>query len=206
MTDYLSAYIPLVPPCNLNYDDWTRKEALAYLAWFVKQVPIRAKYIVDFVAAAAQEPDLHALSPHDKLVSIWRWFLQVAETEPVSQEERDAQAPFLAKFGPSFVCYTQFTLMTEYIMRDIGMLFAQLLLDISGQLDWTVVSKPRKYVWVNRPILDGFLDTNYTPPYKAQIDPLHMVGVQAGKIISGSPTTEMDLARIFSKWAAKVPK
>lgn len=204
----LTTYTPLFPPCQLNYDDWSHKEATDYLTWFVKRVPERAEYIIKFVSTDTREPNLPQMVPRDKLIYIWRWFLQIAETELIDEEELSAQAPFRAKFGPSsrFCGNTRFTAKTEYILRDIGMLFAQLLMQQSEHLTWTVVSTPRRYVFVNRPILTGFLDTRYTPAFKAETDPLHLVRVQAAALLINEPATDIDLAKIFDVWVAQIPK
>lgn len=199
-----TSYIPLIPPRPLDYYNWKRKEALEFLAWHVEQVPIRAKYIVDFISEDTDTPDLALMGNEEKLIHIWRWFLRVAEIEPLSNEELKALAPIRAKFGPSSeLCSTvRLSVRTEYLIRDIGMLFAQLLLEQSENLSWTVVTKPKTDVFFHHPVLTGFIMTQYTPPFHAVADPIYLTGGQAAKLLIKSKTAnETDLWEVFNQWA-----
>ena len=46
----------------------------------------------------------------------------------------------------------------------------------------------------------------YTPPFHAFADPIHLVGVQGAKLLNGSKVEkETDLLEIFNKWAGWIP-
>ena len=204
----LELYQPLLPPFQLDYDNWSSQKAAEYLAWFVEQVPERTEYITKLISKELRKPGLAKMAPRKKLRYVWRWFIKVAETEPVPEEELALLEPIRVKFGEQsgLYCTIQLTTRTEYVVRDIGMLFAQLLLEQSECLSWSVVSKPERYVFVNRPILVGFLDTRFTPAFKAETDPIHLVRVQASKALDDEPMSAMDLVKIYDTWSAWIPK
>lgn len=204
----LASYVPLVPPFELDYDNWTSAKASEYLSWFVERVPERAEYITAFVSKEIRRPGLAKKSPKRMLRYIWRWFIKVMETEPLNEDELALLEPIRMKYGEesAMYCTKRLTTRTEYIVRDIGMLFAQLLLDQSSRLTWKTVSKPKNYVFVNRPILTGFLDTRYNPAFEAETDPIHLVGVQAAKALTVRLMTDMDLVKVFDFWSACIPK
>ena len=204
-----SSYVPLVPPRTLDYYNWKRQEAVEFLSWHMEQVPRRAKYILDFIAESTETPGLACIESRDKLIHVWKWFLSVAEIEPLCDEELAEQAPILKKFGPSSELYStvRFSTLTEYLLRDIGMLFAELLLEKTDMLSWTVVFKPKTDVFFHHPVLTGFVMTEYSPPFHAFADPIHLVRVQGAKLLSKrNSAKETDLWEIFNKWAGWIPR
>ena len=50
------------------------------------------------------------------------------------------------------------------------------------------------------PVLLGFEDSRYSPPFKMEFEPTHMAKVQAANIWDNTQTEE-DLINIYCKWA-----
>ena len=202
-----SSYVPLIPCRPLDYENWTRKEAIDFLSWFKARVPERANYIIDMVAEDTVEPNLAHMEGREKLIRVWRWFLHVAEIESVDRDELCTIDPIAKKLGSPFCSGQRFSDRTEYLMRDIGMLFAQLLLARSEQLSWDVVFKPKTDLFFHHPVLTGFVMAEYSPPFHTVADPIHLVGVQGAKLLNRKKdATETDLWEIFNKWAGWIPR
>ena len=100
---------------------------------------------------------------------------------------------------------------TEYLIRDIGMYVGKTLVAQYPQhLSWTYRSAPQSDIFVNTPLLTGFVQTedmrgNALPqPFHPQFEPIHMTGVQAVKILRGRQANE-DLYRICLLWSGWIP-
>ncbi|MBQ7874855.1 MAG: hypothetical protein IJ306_06850 [Oscillospiraceae bacterium] len=188
-----------VPPFPLEYEKWNKKQAQEYFDWFVEQVPIRAEYILNKALAYWGYDPKTVTDPETKILLVWRWFLKFARVEETSAEEREANRPLVERFGKSWEVLYKLTPVTEFFIRDIGMLFGQLLYDELGTLEWGIGGKPKSYVFYNHPILKGFIFTNFNPPAKDEVDPIHLVDVQAVGLLDNS-VTEQDLVKIYNFW------
>lgn len=51
----------------------------------------------------------------------------------------------------------------------------------------------------NKPVLVGFCDRNFQPPYPMAFEPVHMVGVQASRIERGC-ADKKDLLSLYNRW------
>ena len=78
------------------------------------------------------------------------------------------------------------------------------------RLSWTYRSAPQSDIFVNTPLLTGFVQTrdmrgNALPqPFHPEFEPIHMAGVQAVKILHGRQANE-DLYRICLLWSGWIP-
>ena len=206
---FYTEYTPLIPPWPLDYYNWKRKKAQEFLAWHIEQVPKRAKYILDLISEDTSTPDLALMDDEEKLIHIWKWFLRVAEVEPVSKAELAELAPVLKQFGPSSGLYTttRLSIRTECLVRDIGMLLAQMLMDKSDVITWTVVFKPKNDLFFHHPVLEWFVMPEYDPPFHAYMEPIHIVGVIGARVLGrGNPAKEVDLWEVFDQWVGRIPK
>ena len=100
---------------------------------------------------------------------------------------------------------------TEYLIRDIGMYVGKTLVaQYPQRLSWTYRSAPQSDIFVNTPLLTGFVQTedmrgNALPqPFHPEFEPIHMTGVQAVKILCGRQANE-DLYRICLLWSGWIP-
>ena len=190
-----------VPPFPLEYEKWNKKQTQEYFDWFVEQVPIRAEYVLNKALTYYGYAPKTITDPEMKILLVWRWFLKFARVEEVSAEEKEANRPFVEKFGESWKVDYQLTPVTEFFLRDIGMLFAQLLCDEFKTLHWGIGEKTKRYIFHNRPVLKGFIFTEYDPPCNAEIDTIHLAEGQAVGILKNS-AKDTDLLKIFRVWRA----
>ena len=71
-------------------------------------------------------------------------------------------------------------------------------------LYWGYFTEPRTDISVNRPVLLGFVDSRFTPPFLPEFDPIHMVGIQAANIWDNTQN-ENDLLNLYYKWKKFIP-
>lgn len=148
------------------------------------QVPQRREYLIRQVTGRKDAvPDFRP----ETLLTIWRWFLKSALV--VKNEETGR--PMLS-------------LVTEYILRDIGMYVGQMWVINCPQLRWTYTTQPRNDFFVNRPLVQGFSDRDFDPPFPMSFEPIHMVGVQASGLLLHK-ASRSDLYELYQKWLAYVP-
>ena len=175
-----------IPPLTKNIYELTHEETETYFSWYMNILPQRIAYLSEICAAELKcdrsELDLSA----ESLRILWRWFLKAAKTEtaPTSSDPRHRK---------------QLTLQTEYILRDVGMYLGETFRTNHSSLRWGYYEEPRSDVFVNRPVIIGFEDRRYTPPFKAVFEPIHMARVQAVRIIDHRGR-EDDLFELYRKW------
>ena len=194
----------LVPPYVLDYDHWTVRQAEEYLQWYVSHIPERAAYVYQLAGGKGQMEE--PIDPECLLV-VWRWFLKIAEIEPVPKAIVDAQREKFAKLGESFLTKEQFSVRTEYILRAIAMLISAVFTTNYPALYWDVIRKPKRDVNYLQPVLCGFVNTQFGKPFHDTFPPDHMVGVQAAKCLDRTEkrATERDLLIVYRYWEQCVP-
>lgn len=173
-----------IPPIKKNFVLLTEKEAKDYYDWYIKVIPSRINYLTDVCYKEMKTSNEKFDFSPGSLLIIWKWFLKKAQTEKNNKNEK------------------QLDLQTEYIIRDIGMFVGELFCSVYDNIHWGYYTEPKTDFFVNRPLLMGFKDKSVSPPFDAVFEPIHMVGVQAARILFGE-STEMDLYNVFMKWSEK---
>lgn len=197
----LKNYDILLPPYPLNFDRWTREQAGDYLKWFVSHIPERASYILQESIGVILP---NGAIPSGLLVDVWKWFLQNAEIEYVPLQEVNTQRKKFGHLGESFICKTRLSVQTEYIVRDIAMLMSAVFTTNYPTLYWDFDCKPKRYIFINQPVLKGFLNTRYGKPFSDVFQPVHMVSVQAVKYLKGK-AQDNDLFSLYQYWEKDIP-
>ena len=194
-------YSILVPPFQLDYDSWSKKKTDQYLHWFVANAPERAVYLLKWLSLDCGHEE--TISP-DVLLPVRTWFLNAARYEPMPLREREAQRAAFEHFGERFLSKERLDTLSEYILRDIGMLVGHIFVSNHSALFWGVDDKPKRYIFRNRPVVKGFLDLHYGKPFAAVFEPVHMVEVQCAKILDGT-AKGTDLMNLYQHWAQNIP-
>lgn len=194
-------YDILLPPFQLDYDHWNHETAQTYLNWFVAHVQERASYVLHQSDSMAHIQDSVS---SEALLHVWKWFLRIAEIEPVPQQELELQRAKFARFGENFIGKTRLSIRTEYILRDIGMLVGAVFTANHNCLYWDFDGKPKKYIFLNRPVLKGFRDLRYEKTFSPVFEPVHMVGIQAAKHLDGTAKSS-DLVNLYKHWEQHIP-
>jgi len=197
-------YDILVPPLGLDFHNMTPKQAEESFGWHIQKIPERVEYLRNRcskdLAVSANDFDFSPKS----LVILWRWFLESACIVKTTKDELKQMRENFGQFGESFINKEKLSVVTEYIIRDIGMYLGEIYVRNYQSIRWSFYIKPKRDFFVNRPLLTGFIDKNYNPPFKPTFEPAHMVGVQAANLFDKTQK-ETDLYNIFMKWLEYVP-
>ena len=145
----------------------------------------------------------------DSLIDIWGWFLKNAETEKtpiIKINEIKRQLKGQPKEIAEAVLKEQseqFSLETEYILRDIAMYFGEVYVKNNSSISWGYHTDVKADSFANMPLLVGFEDREFDPPFKAIFEPLHMLHVQACNIFDNSQS-DKDLLNLYKTWQRMV--
>lgn len=197
-------YDLLVPPLGLECSKMTPKQVKENFDWFISKIPERMEY---FRKRCSSDMDIEVGKldfSAESILYIWKWFLKTAQVEKISKSEVEEMKVKYAQFGDSWVEYERFSVVTEFILRDIGMYIGQAFVQSSELITWSYVSKPKNLVHVNAPILIGFVDNRYDPPFRPQLEPIGAVRGQALRLLTNE-SKEADLFNLFTRWLDFVP-
>ena len=65
---------------------------------------------------------------------------------------------------------------------------------------WSYYEEPNSDIFANMPVLSGFEDPRFTPPFKMYFEPIHMAHVQAVHLWDHTQEEE-DLYNVYRLWA-----
>ena len=192
----------LIPPLSKPIEELNLEEAKQYFDWYISCIPGRIEYL-------RQVSKVNLDMSPDSLVPLWDWFLRVAKIEyaprakmrelkrEVRSLPRDIAKDILNENA------TQFSLQTEYIIRDIAMYFGEVYVENNEAIYWGYHTDLNKDSFANHPLLMGFLDRDFSPPFKAEFDPTFNVDLVACILYDGN-ATKFDLKRAYDKWQRMV--
>ena len=175
-------YEPLIPPIEKPICKFSEYEAKKFFEWYMQNIPDRIAYL----SQQCQLPEYTSSTSYEwkaaHLVRIWKWFLRIAgvEIDPVTGEKR-------------------FSVITEYVLRDIGMYIGEMFVNTCPHLRWDYYTKPKSDIFVNEPVILGFVDNTYVPPFYLRFEPIHMVRMKALNMLDGTQHTS-DLYDLFMHW------
>ncbi len=175
-------YEPLLLPIEKPMRKFSKSEAQHFFNWYISNIPERIRYLArhcglpEYVDSASYDWNTSSL------IKIWKWFLRYADVE---------QDPITGTQGLS--------VMTHYVIRDIGMYIGEMFVNVYPQLSWGFYTKPKSDVFVNEPVLFGFVDRSYVPPFQMPFEPINMVCVKALNILDKSQSVS-DLYDLFQHW------
>lgn len=180
-------YMVDVPPLSKPIEELTEEEAAEYNAWFITTIPKRVDYLKDICCESLRISTKKINYSPDSLFYVWKWFNSAASFDYEKQSERI------------------FSLYSEYALRDIGIYLGQLFVVNFSNLTWGYYTTPRNDFFVNMPIIQGFIDNRFGKQFKPTFQPVHMVGVQAAKILNRKAKYR-DLLDLYYYWVQFIPK
>ena len=128
-------YNILIPPLNKPFKKFTQKEAENYFIWHQNQLKPRIEYLQNYACV-----DLNYSV--DSINNIWDWFLKIAEIEKTPKIKINELKNQL-KNQPKEIIEDvlneqskQFSLETEYIIRDIAMYFGEVYVRNNASITW----------------------------------------------------------------------
>jgi len=173
-------YFPILPPFAFkSFDDMSKKEAQGYFDWFMETKSARLEQLKNLVDDTGYEGARLDYSD-ESLVYVWRWYLDNVELVDRSEEEIREEVE-RETAGLTRIAISKGGVMTElnqrqmyehfysekphqkistpwrFIAMDIGIYLGECLIKKHPNkgLYWGYVTKPKRYVDVNRPLLMG---------------------------------------------------
>lgn len=191
-------YDILIPPLDKPFSEFSYAEAKSFFDWYIDNIPHRIEYLQSF---SKINLDLSV----DSLETIWDWFLSNASIEKTPSPRLDKIKSQLINL-PNEIAKSiidensiQFTLQTEYILRDIAMYFGEVCVQNSKTIYWGFHTDLAKDSFANKPLLMGFCDRDFTPPFKTSFDPEFTVHNIACNLFDGD-ADKADLRNMYNKW------
>lgn len=196
-----------VPPIRNSFEEMDHQETESYFQWHLSVMNERIDYLTSQVCAKLAIPRNRMDLSAESLLPLWKWFLSVIEIEETPTEalqwfwEHDNHPePFRAELLKQR--QKQYTLETEMIFQDLGKYLGAVFVHTVPGISWTYYERPKSDVWVNMPVLQGFADFQFDPPFIMFFEPVHMAHVQAAKIWDNTQKTE-DLLNLYLMWKQK---
>ena len=185
------------------FAEMTGEEAQQYFEWFVAQIPNRIHYLAQYSKIKLDYSDT-------SLIAIWKWFIKHAKTETTPTKRmceirRQVQFQYPSDMFNAVMRMEsrQFTLETEYILRDVAMYFGEYWVQKHPSLHWGIINTDPELTNFNMPCVKGFVDYSFDPPYVADFEPIHMVHVCASKLLEGRAKPD-DLYNLYITWKRMV--
>lgn len=197
-----------VPPFGLDYYHMTAAQAKENYRWFLSVIPDRMAYLRDRCASdlkiPAEELDYSAAS----LVPVWKWFLRTARIEKTPKEELEKMVEGAKTFGESWINRERFSVVTTFIMRDIGIYVGESFVRNYPQLQWVYNDKPRNYVNGRQPVIAGFYFKDETTEGPMVVNPMELVNGAGAEFFVGTPkeTDVFDYYTEKTRWIPDVDK
>jgi len=157
-------YSIVQPPFSLSFWEKDTKEAQAYYDWFLESIPVRISVLEKAIQTTEgyQDKDLN-LTP-ESLKWLGCWFSDQVEVRKRTEHEMKTiydEAP--EWFKQVEIDDWELTERTFSLAFDIGMYFGNVLLKNNPKLQWTMVTKPKKYTHVKQPIIEGLSNMKLNP-------------------------------------------
>ena len=197
-------YYVLELPYNKSFFEFTSAEAKQFFEWYREKIPERVAYLF-MVCSNFHGVDLtKTIYNKQSLIYLWEWFLNVAK---IKRSNRITSLLSFDNFDEEFSKddSIKFDEKTEYIIRDIGMYLGEMFVRNYNQINWSFYTEPITDFFVNQPLLLGFEDPSFTPPFKMEFEPIHMVGVKAANLFDGT-SKKTDLLNLYIQWEQYIPK
>jgi len=213
LTENMINYNPLPIPFHKPFEELSKKEANDYFDWFISNVGERSDYLRGKVASGLNISEECLDFSLDSLKPIWMWFLQVAEVSKTPKDVLKKYKKSMIGQPKSYVDHMinnhlneELSVFTEYVLRDIGMYIGKLFIDNYPCLKWTIKYTPKSYVYVNVPLIVGFIDDDesYPKPFHPDMDPIFVARAPAMKLFEKTQKDD-DLYERCMKWAQWVP-
>ena len=205
-TKNMKTYEPLIIPLNKPFEDLTNKEAKDYFDWYMDHIDERSEYLRNKVSASLSISIDQLDYSLNSLIPVWKWFLGVAEIKNsfflANKIQNRALKKLFYKEGES-----PFSVFTQYVLRDIAMYISKVFTHNYSKVTPTFKTSPKNYVYVNEPLLIGFIDDNpeYPKPFHPDLNPQSLVEICALSILDNTQH-ENDLLNDCLRWVNWIPK
>ncbi len=200
-------YEVCVPPLKKPVEKLTHLETEAYFRWHLSVLEERIDYLSSQVCGKLSIPRNRMDLSAESLIPLWEWFLLTMEIENIPD---DVPQMFGEQVKHTSAFHTgvfkkerkQYSLETELIFFDVGRYLGEVFIKTLPGISWTYYEKPKSDFFVNMPVLQGFADFDFDPPFRMFFEPVHMAHVQAANIWNNTQKKD-DLFQLYHMWSKK---
>lgn len=185
---------------GVGFKNLTKDQAKIRFDWFVAAIPSRLQNLVDSIKTSGHQSTADRLdySP-ESLFPLARWLSLHSHIrkKTAAEYQRSLEGisrPFLEDDPKEIVTDWTWTSETISLFFDVGIYFARVLQKQFKNVNWTFVTKPSKYIYVNKPILLGF---------KIHMSPSDLVQTSVIKMHQKRAGPE-ELKRIYDFWVTRM--
>lgn len=192
-------YSILIPPISKPFTQFTVEDAKVFFDWYLSAIPERIDYL-------AEHTNIELNFSTHSLEELWKWFIQEAKVVQTSSSGTEYLLTHRhTRFSDSISSSMrqQLSLETEYVIRDIAMYIGKMFTYNHQNITWTYHTDIEKDSFANMPILQGFVEKNFTPNFYPTFEPNHMVRIQAFRLLRGNANFR-DLVNLYCKWEEKI--
>jgi hypothetical protein len=168
------------------------REAVKYFDRFINQIPSRIIILSTYVSGSSGYESWESTSINQRLLDLGKWFCEHVETVKRSKKEKE----LIYSNSPSWfraieIPDSELSAKTFSLSSDIGIYLASLLRDYLPNINWVMVTKPKKSIDYHQPVLIG--------SGKIPFNPIHLVTTYAYGIIDSSRDAK-GLLELFQIW------
>jgi hypothetical protein len=177
---------------------YTPKRAQDFYHWHQSVLQDRIHYLLNFCSQASGIAYERLYSFPDGSLPLWRWFLQVVETVPLTPEEKEKMfqklAPQMKGHPPQVISDVISDMIPDWVLSkkseeilwDIAMYVGDGFTRLSPKLHWELFRDHKADVSYNRAVVRGFTPPGIVPGRTAWAEPLGLVRVQALHFVKGT--------------------
>lgn len=185
-------YRLMEPPFEIKaFKDMNKKEAMKHFEWYVNEAPKRIELLreailyTDFI-----EKDKLDFS-EESLKLLWKWFIPRVKLVSKTTEEIGSELDKYPDWMKEYVSKEKLSMESLTLTMDIAIYFAEVFIRNFDEVKWGVITKPKSLVYVNRPVLIGFRNS--------ELDTRRIIFNLANKVSKGNHD-ENALYNIYKVW------
>ncbi|MEW4370819.1 hypothetical protein [Paenibacillus kandeliae] len=158
-------YPIMTPPFEVvGFKEMNKKQAQQCLEWFVSEIPSR----LEILKHAIEESGIQRMEQFDmtpqSLVPLWDWLKVRINTVPYTPDEKKQLQDGLPSWIAEDIRDWKLDISTIALAVDVSLYFGQVFLNKYSSLKWGVITKPKSYIYVNKPTIKGFKNGPLHPP------------------------------------------
>lgn len=185
-------YELMVPPFEMKeFDEMNKKEAKEHFEWYISEIPNRIeilKTIYEERGGKKENLDYSIKS----LEGLWKWYLKNVEIIDKSEKEiLDEKSELPEWLKDEEIIPKKISITWLAIAMDISMYLGEVFVRNNPSLQWTFVTKPKRIMHVNRPVIGDFKND--------KMDTRHILYILTLKIIKNT-TDEKALLNLYNVW------
>jgi hypothetical protein len=188
-------YNLMEPPFSYKpFVEMNKKEAQEYFNWFINEIPnrvilLRKAYEINNVDIGSL--DYTPLS----LINLWKWFIPKIKTVNLTKNELKEYLDKIPEWARGTMDNKKLSVETLAIAIDIAIYFAETVRKNKSNIQWGLITKPKSFYSVNKPILIGF-------NFGLDLDAMLLLNNISWEVVKGNSSIEA-LYQLYQVWVDK---